>query len=130
MEEQNPFGAGFEESVSGSFVKWTEVGQKVKGVCTEIYERENALKGGEMQTIVVVDTEEGDSVQVALKDQSMKSACKKLMVGQQVGFLFAELIPAKSKGYQDFKLIKVYLGQLDPSYGEKTSDFKVEEQPF
>ena len=119
MENQNPFGEGFVEATAGSFIKWTEVGQQVKGVCTDIYERENSLKDNEMQTIVVLETEEGETFQVALKDSSMKMACKKLVVGQQVAFMFAEEIPSKTKGHQSFKLIKTYLGQLDPTIADK-----------
>lgn len=132
-DELNPFGADFQESQAGKFVKWEEKGQKVQGICTDIYERENALKGGEMQKIVVLELEDGTDVQVALKDSSMVGACKKLLIGQHVGFLFADLIPAKSKGYQDFKLIKVYLGQLDEAWSQKNvhnGEIKVEDVPF
>lgn len=132
-EETNPFGAGFEESQAGKFVKWTDVGQSVKGICTDIYEKENTLKGGEMQKIVVLELEDGTEVQVALKDQSMVAACKKLLKGQWVGFIFSEQIPSKSKGYQDFKLIKTYLGQLDEEWSQKNvhnGKIEVEDIPF
>ena len=126
MEDQNPFGEGFEEAQAGQFIKWSEVGQKCEGICIDIYERENKLKGGEMQTIVVLEQEDGTTCQVALKDDNMKGACKKLLKGQHIGFFFAEIIPAKQKGYNDYKSIKVYLGQLDPAYQDKI----VNEQPF
>ena len=132
-ETQNPFGAEFVEATAGKFIKWEEVGQNVKGTCVDIYERENSLKNDEMQTIVVLEQEDGTDVQVSLKDASMKGACKKLVVGQQVAFLFADLIKSKVKGHQDFKHVKVYLGQLDPKFKTNEvdeSEIKVEDIGF
>jgi hypothetical protein len=115
-EIKNPFGENFVESVAGAFAKWTEVGQTIKGIVTDIYERENTLKDGEMQTIVVVQQEDGSEIQVALKDSSMKGACKNLLKGQHIGFFYAQDIPSKVKGHQAFKNVKVYIGQLDPEF--------------
>lgn len=129
MDEQNPFGEGFVEATSGKFIKWEEVGQQVKGVCIDIYERENTLKDGEMQTIVVLETEDGDTFQVALKDSGMKGACKKLVMGQNVAFLYADKIKSKVNGHHDFKLIKVYLGQLDSKFNNN-DEITVDDIPF
>jgi len=129
---KNPFGENFTEAVAGAFVKWTEVGQTVKGVVTDIYEKANDLKGGEMQRIVVVEQEDGTEIQVPLKDNGMMASCKKLMVGQNVGFLFAQVIPSKVKGHQDYKLVKTYLGTLDPDFkgGANTGEVTDEDIAF
>lgn len=49
------------------------------------------------------------------------SQLKTAKLGQVIGFKFAETKPNKQAGYDDTKIIKVYLGDMDPDYQGETS---------
>lgn len=46
---------------------------------------------------------------------------KNCVPGQIVGFRFAELKESKTPGFDDTKIIKVYVGGMDPTYQGETS---------
>ena len=54
---------------------------------------------------------------------AMLNQLKKAALGQIVGLKFSELKETSTPGYDDAKIIKVYLGGMDPTYqGETASD--------
>lgn len=119
LAAENPFGEGYEEVKAGEFVKWKEVGQMVKGILVEVDERPNSLKGGELQKIYTIETEEGTEVRVSSRGKAFDSAMKKIVTGQRVAMLYQEDIKSKTKGNNDFKLIKVAAGQIDTEWLDK-----------
>lgn len=130
----NEFGEGFEEVKAGEFVRWTEVGQMVKGILVDVEERPNALKGGELQKIYTLETEDGVEVRVSSRGKAFDSAMKKIVKGQWVAMKYVEDIPSKTKGNNAFKLIKVGEGQVDNDWLAKNQgdgeDVQVEDIPF
>lgn len=46
---------------------------------------------------------------------------KTAKLGQIVGFKFTEIKPSKTPGQDDTKIIKVYIGDMDPEYQGETS---------
>lgn len=115
VKANNPFGEGYEEAQAGEFVKWEAVGQTFKGVLTDVYEMESQLSG-EMQKIYTFLDKDGIEHRIGSRGPRFDQALKNVVKGQNVGFLFAEEVPSKKKGNNPFKLIKIYLGQIDPDY--------------
>lgn len=128
-EAQNsPFGADFQEVKAGSFITWDEVGKSVKGILTEVDERANSLKNGELQKIYTLQLEDGTEVRVGSRGKAFDSAMKKIVKGQWVILHYAENIESKKKGNQPFKLIKVYEGQVDNDWHENNKEKNAAEE--
>ena len=51
---------------------------------------------------------------------SVVDAMKKVVIGQKVQFIFDSSIESKDKMKEDFKLVKVYAGPMDPEYRAMT----------
>lgn len=128
-DAKNPFGEGFEEAKSGEFVKWEKVGQQLKGILIGVEHRESSINPGEMQKIYTIEQEDKTEVLVGGR-KSIDSMMKKVVLGQWVGFLYAEDKPSKKKGYNAFKLVKVYPGQMDENYTAIPTADSVENVPF
>ena len=138
----NPFGEGFKEADAGAFIYWKEatakdddkkcipVGGSIKGTLTAVEDKESLLPGkeGVMELVYIIETEENDVYRIGSRGKVFDKQMSKVLIGQQVGFLYAEDIPSKTKGYSDFKLIKVYPGQMNPDFvvtpvrGEEVSE--------
>jgi hypothetical protein len=114
-EEKNPWGE-FKESVSGEFVKWDEVGKEVKGILTDIEQRESSMNPGEMQNIFTLQLEDGTEVRVGGR-KSIDSGLRTAVRGQWVLLKYEKDVPSKVKGNNPFKLIKVMLGNVDSNFG-------------
>ncbi len=53
----------------------------------------------------------------------VKDQLKKAKIGQIIGLSFSEEKPATQPGFNNTKIIKVYLGDMDPTYqGEMSTD--------
>jgi len=135
IKEKNPFGEGFKEATAGSFIYWKEpvpgkddekkcisVGGSIKGTLTSVDEFESSINAGEMQKVYTIQTEEGAEYRVGSRGAKFDAQMRGVLIGQQVGFLYAEDIPSKKKGYSDFKLIKVYPGQMNPEFKSSDTD--------
>jgi hypothetical protein len=75
----------------------------------------NAVKHQEIYTFEMEDGTEFRFAKGNIEDKgSIYGAMKKIVIGQWVKLVFDSIVPAKQKGYRDFKLVKVYEGPIDP----------------
>jgi hypothetical protein len=92
--------------------------QIVYEILTDCGKFHNLIKNAEGQKVVDVanpiNIEKGEYYQYA-KD-SINYAMKKIKIGQKVKFIFHSAIPSKNKMNFDFKLVKVYAGDMDKEY--------------
>ncbi len=124
-------------------IKFGKEGDWFRGVLTEnTRQMENKLsEKREMQTIFefkaqggslhlindrVVDEEAtevqpGEYWSFITGKQALLNQLKKAKLGQVVGLKFSETVKSKTKGFGDAKIIKVYLGEMDPEYQGETS---------
>jgi hypothetical protein len=143
--QNDPF-AGMEEvKVVYKNLAWGKVGDWFKGTLTDNTRQiPNQLSPKkEMQTIYEFKAHGGSfhdivKKQVAAeptlvqKDEfwsfitskpSIVSQLKNAKLGQVIGLRFAEIKEATQPGFDDAKIIKVFLGEMDPSYqGETRAD--------
>ena len=130
--------------VKQSIIKFGKVGDWIKGTLTDdtrivpnklnpakgdqrVYEFK--IKGGQFHDIndKVVDDEPtvlnvGDFY-VIYGNKVMQSQLKNSKIGQVIGIRFSDSKPNSQPGYDDTKIIRVYLGEMDPEYqGESACD--------
>jgi hypothetical protein len=74
--------------------------------------KKNGVKVVDEENPVVI--EKGEYYQYA--KGSIDAAMKKIKIGQKVKFLFDSTMPSKNKMNNDFKLVKVYAGEMDKEY--------------
>lgn len=83
--------------------------------------RPNDLAPGKTQEIYTLEMEDGTEVRFAkgnVEDKgSVYPAMKKMVIGQWVKFVYDSIKPPTVKGYNPFKLVKVYEGPIDPEQG-------------
>jgi len=119
-----------ENEATNSFVSWGKVGDYVLGTLTGRKQVASTLpdKKGEMQTIYEVKVKEcsyhllddkkqpidppeqpdaGDMISVGGR-KTIDSRMARVKLGQVVGLKFVEEVPAKTKGYNATKVIKVF----------------------
>ena len=115
---------------SNSFVSWGEVGDFILGTLTAVREVASTLpdRAGEMQKIYEFkvaecryhllnekknpieppeEPSEGEIISVGGR-KTIDSRMQRAKIGQVVGLKFVEELPAKTKGYNATKLIRVY----------------------
>lgn len=144
-EAQDPL-AGMEE-VQSKTVAFGRVGDFIKGTFTDKKLQPNANRPGEMQNVYELKAELGQ-YHATLKDEqtgektiatestlveageyyrvygkdSMDDAMKKAKIGQVVAFKLVEIRKPSKPGNNPFKLIKTFLGEMDPEYmGENSA---------
>jgi hypothetical protein len=147
MSEQSTLNPEFDgmQEPSGSIIKFGKVGNWFKGVVTANEKQvPNKLKAGgkEMQTIYefkalggsyndIINKIPQEKVTVVVPGEFYSyfakgftdSLLKKAKLGQIVGLSFTEERKATQPGYSDTKIIKVFLGGMDPNYqGEQAGD--------
>lgn len=126
-------------------IKFGKVGDWFKGTLTDNTRqmKNNLSPRGEMQTIfefkahggalhLLTDkkvNEEptavpaGEFWSLITSKPAILNQLKRAQLGQIVGLRFTEERPAKQKGFDATKVIKVYLGEMDPEYqGETAAD--------
>lgn len=147
MEQDAIFNEGNEVKVEYHNLKWGKVGDWFKGTLTDNTRqiRNDLSPKKEMQTIFEFKAAAGSfhdivKKQVAAEPTLIKEGefwsfitskpgilgqLNKAVIGQVVGLKFAEVKEAKQAGFDDAKIIKVYIGAMDPSYqGETSADSK------
>ena len=76
-------------------------------------------KVDEAPTVIV----EGDFWSYITGKPALVNQLKKAQLGQIVGFTFSNVQKAKQAGWDDAKIIDVYIGDMDPEYqGEQSGD--------
>ena len=122
----------FDESneVSSSFIKWGQEGDYILGTLIASRQVPSTLsdKKGELQWIYEIKVDRGeyhdidDKKRVAAEATELEAGStvsvggrktidgrmRQIKLGQKVGLKFIEELPAKTKGYSNTKLIKVY----------------------
>ena len=122
----------FDESneVASSFIKWGQEGDYILGTLTGSRQVPSTLpdKKGELQWIYEIKVDRGeyhdidDKKRVADEATALEAGStvsvggrktidgrmRQIKLGQKVGLKFIEELPAKTKGYNATKLIKVY----------------------
>ena len=92
--------------------------QQVYEILTDSGKFHNLIKNAEGQKVIdtanPVIIEKGEYYQYA--KGSIDAAMRKIRVGQKVKFIFHSSIPSKNKMNFDFKLVKVYAGDMDKEY--------------
>lgn len=124
---------------------WGKVGDWFKGTLTENTRQipNNLSPKKEMQTIFEFKAlggsfhdivkkqvsaeptiiEKGEFWSYITSKPAMLNQLKNAKIGQVIGLRFTELKKATQPGYDDAKIIKVYLGDMDPEYqGETAGD--------
>ncbi len=146
MTEQNDPFAGMEETkVEYNNIKFGKVGDWFKGTLTDNTRTmvNNLSPKKELQTVfefkvtggsfhdindkVVAETPTelvaGDFWSFITSKPAILNQMKDAKLGQVVGFRFSEEKEAKTPGFNKSKIIKVYKGDMDPSYqGETAQD--------
>jgi hypothetical protein len=74
--------------------------------------KENGMKVADLKNPIIIA--KGEYYNVA--KGSLDNAMKKIKVGQKVKFVFTDVIESKDKMKNDFKLVKVYAGDMDAEY--------------
>ena len=142
--EGDPF-AGMNEAKRPQ-IKFGKVGDWFRGVLTDnTRELENKLSAKhEMQTVCEFKIQGGsfhDIVDKVPQEQAIelkagdfysfftkgmvRDQLRKAKIGQVIGVRFAETRPATQPGFNDTKIIRVFLGEMDPEYaGEQSADLQ------
>jgi hypothetical protein len=143
MQNQDEM-AGMEEAKS-RFIKWGQEGDFLKGTFTSKRQVPDKLKEvqhpGAMQWIYEVLVEAGryhdikdkvvdanptelvpGSFWIVSGKPGIDEGMRNIKIGQIVGFRFTETKPAKQKGFNDNKVIRVYAGAMDPNYMGQSAD--------
>jgi hypothetical protein len=80
--------------------------------------KEGGMKVPDLENPIIV--EKGEYYNVA--KGSIDNAMKKIKIGQKVKFIFDSVIESKDKMKNDFKLVKVYAGDMDNEYLESVKN--------
>ena len=127
-----------EVKVEYKTLKFGEIGDWFEGtlVANDRKMKNDLSERGELQTVFafksiggslhlinnkVVDKEatkipKGEEWSLITGKPAMLNRLKKADLGQKIGLKFTDLVPAKKKGFNDTKIIRVYLGDPDPDY--------------
>jgi len=140
---------------SNSFVSWGEVGDFILGTLTAVREVASTLpdRVGEMQKVYefkvaecryhlldekknpiepAEEPQKGEIISVGGR-KTIDSRMQRAKIGQVVGLKFVEELPAKTKGYNATKLIKVFFPKNadgTPEMDEEWLESQKEEKDF
>lgn len=129
------------EDVKTSWVKWGKVGDNIEGTFVEVREIESQLPGKEGEKVKVYDikADKGSyheldekkmpvepSVKIEANEiysvggrQGIDVQMRRIKIGQKVRIIFAEEKPAKTKGFNALKIIKIQTnGAMDTAWLE------------
>lgn len=145
MSETNEMDGMNEAKVEYNNLKFGKIGDWFKGTLTDNSRQiPNVLsQRKEMQTIFQFKAKGGSFHNIVKKQVEAEptlinkdafwsfitskpgilSQLKQAQIGQVIGLKFSELKESKQPGFDDTKIIKVYLGEMDPEYqGETQQD--------
>lgn len=137
-ETNDPMSGMEEQKPQYNNIKFGKVGDWFRGTLSDNTKqmKNNLSERGEMQTIfefegiagsfhdiesrVVAEkpttVDKGDRWSFITGKPALLNQLKGAKIGQIVGLKFAEIAKAKTKGYNDAKIIKVYLGEMDQEF--------------
>ena len=125
-------------AVKSLWVKWGKIGDNVVGTLTAVHDVRSNLPGKENEMVKRYEllAEGGEYHELDKKKNPVDPAVKVLVgeiyyvggkvgidaqmrrvkVGQRIGMKFTQEIPAKTKGYNDLKIIKVFAGEMNEEW--------------
>lgn len=129
--------------VKSNWVKWGKVGDCIKGTLVAIREHNSMFPGKEGTKVKVYELlghngsfhatdddkkaieppimiNEGEYWMVGGKP-GIDNQMRNVKIGQIIGMKFTDSKPAKTKGLNALKIIKVFVGGMDPNYMGQTS---------
>lgn len=132
------------EEVKSQWIKWGKPGDWIRGTLTDVREMDSNLPGKTGKVKVYeflalagsfhdldakknpVETptvlEKGTIWTVGGK-AGIDNQMRNVKIGQQFGMRFTEEKPAKTKGFNPIKVIKILVGGMDPEYqGQSSAD--------
>lgn len=131
------------QEVKSSWIKWGKVGDWFKGTLVDKRQTKSTMPGKENELVWVYEfkTQGGAFHQLDDKKNPIEPAVvisegefwtlggkagidnqmRNVRLGQIVGMRFTEEKPAKTKGFNPLKVIKVYAGAMDENYSGETS---------
>jgi len=132
--------------VKTSFIKWGKVGDYIKGTLSDIREINSTLPGKEGQRVKIYEflaqggefhrldeaTKQPIDPSVVINEGEywivggrvgIDNQLRNVKIGTIVGLRFADSKPSKQKGFNPTKIIKVFLGGIDPNWmGQRAGD--------
>lgn len=143
MEQDPIFNDSNEVKVEYNNIKFGKLGDWFKGTLTDNTRQipNNLSPKKEMQTIFEFKANGGSIHEIEKKQVAAKATVivkgdfwsfitskpsilkqlQKAQLGQVIGLRFAEIKKATQPGYDDAKIIKVYLGEMDAEYQGETA---------
>ena len=132
------FDEGNEIKASFNTLKFGEVGDYIRGtlIANDRTMPNNLSQKKEMQTVFEIKAHSGSFHNIIKKkvqkdateiqagevwsfitsNPIMLKSLKEIQIGQIVGLKFTEVKEAKTPGFNDAKIIKVFAGKMDPEY--------------
>lgn len=105
---------------AGQFIKWTTVGQVVEGTLIDSKIQPNRLAEGKRQYVYTILLASGEQVRFSKGNISERGDISPVMnqvaIGQKIKLTYDKEVPAKEKGMQPFKLIKVQKGIMNQEW--------------
>lgn len=116
-----------EDKVSGSWIKWDEVGTKVQGTLIGRRQKPDTYDPTKMQWIYELLTEDDEIVIVGGKP-GIDMQMKHVRLGQIVELRYEGEKPAKQQGHNPTKLIQVYTSKdaMDKEWLEQNSEMLID----
>ena len=132
------------EEVKVPWVKWGEVGDWFRGTLTDVREIDDNFNPGEkakiyevmisagsfhyfekVNGVTEVDKEptilEAGSIWNVGGKRNIDGQMRNVKIGQTFGIRFSELKPNKNKSFNDAKILKVLVGEMDSNYSGETA---------
>jgi hypothetical protein len=132
MSETNlPKGWEGANEVKSNWFKFENVGDNVKGTLTARRKQESDSPNFPDQYVYELKDEEGNmwNVGISVKKSGTVQRLNSCKIGQIVGILFSEEIPATTKGFANTKVLKVVEFGMDKDYEAFEADSK-DDIPF
>jgi hypothetical protein len=97
-----------ENKVSGSFFKFDNIGDEVKGTLIDVSEKDDSFKPGQKQKIYEIKNFEDGEILLVGGRPVIDPQMKNIRKGQIIAIKFEATKPAKKAGFNPVKLIQVY----------------------
>lgn len=130
-------------AVRSNWIKWGKVGDWFKGTLTDKRQVKSTLPGKENEMVTIYEfLAHGGSFHPINEDKTIAEEAvvisdgefwtiggkvgidnqmRNVKIGQIVGLRYADTKPAKTKGFNPLKIIKVFAGAMNENYSGETS---------